>query len=885
MLKKLLIAFFALFLLGTTALYFAYISVKKTLPEIIKIEDYQPLMVSQVFDRNGKKIGEFYRERRVVIPYKEMPEHVVKSFLAAEDDQFFQHSGINLQALFRAFVANMRAGRNVQGGSTITQQVAKTLFLTSERTMTRKIKDILLALQIEKNLTKEDILYLYLNQIYFGQSAYGIEMAAQTYFRKPAKKLTIPEAAMLAGLPKAPSDYSPVRNPIRAKERQTYVIHRLADIKYITSAQAEEFIKEPVTVYLKEEYESKAPFYLETIRQLLVDQLGEDLILNQGAKIVTGLDIDKQVAANESMVLGLKELDKRQGFRGPTKVLESNSDYEEFLDKAKKTIISESNPERTILPDGTFAEVDIVNKGKLISKKVTGDAKVLPDYLVIGKSYEAIVNSVDDQLGYVEVLLPDSRGLIDFETMMWARKVNMDVKPENDQIKKPSQALKKGDVVLVKITADKYIEKVDTAVKNKKAKIKKAFPLNITKYITVELDQEPIVEGSLLSLDQQSQDVLAMVGGYSFTRNEYNRALQAARQTGSSFKALIYAAALEKGYNPSTKIIDAPLVYKQADGEGAEGQGDEKIWKPANHGREFSGEITMRNALVRSLNIPSVKIVEDIGVNFSMEFAQRLGIFSKLNPDYTLVLGSSSVTLYEMTKAFSQFGRLGKRIRPMIVKKVIDRNGKILLENLSLDSRFLKELEPIEQKFTEMKQQYDVVDQNSENNDSPFFFNNPEQLIKPEVAYVITDMLRGTVTDSFGTGQRAGELGREVAGKTGTTNGYVDAWFIGYTAQIATGVWVGFDKEQSIGKGEVGGRAALPIWLNYMKVSHENLPKVSFPVPDGVKTVKIDADSGKLANSASPRVIDQSFIDGTEPSAAASRSEETTDYLKRDIGE
>ena len=885
MLKKLLIAFFALFILGTAGLYIAYLSVKKTLPEIIKIEDYQPLMVSQVFDRNGKKIGEFYRERRVVIPYKEMPEHVIKSFLAAEDDQFFQHSGINLQALFRAFIANMRAGRNVQGGSTITQQVAKTLFLTSEKTMTRKIKDILLALQIEKNLTKEDILYLYLNQIYFGQSAYGIEMAAQTYFRKPAKKLTIPEAAMLAGLPKAPSDYSPVRNPIRAKERQTYVIHRLADINYITSKQAEEFIKEPIKVYLKEEYESKAPFYLETIRQLLVDQLGEELILNQGAKIVTGLDIDKQVAANESMVLGLKELDKRQGYRGPIKILESDSDYEEFLDKSKKIIISESNPERTILPDGTFEEVDIVNKGKLISKKVTGDAKALPDYLVLGKSYEAIVNSVNDQLGYVEVLLPDSRGLIDFETMMWARKVNMDVKPDNDQIKKPSQALKKGDVILVKITSDKYVEKVEVAVKNKKAKAKKTFPLDITKYITVELDQEPIVEGSLLSVDQQSQDVLAMVGGYSFTRNEYNRALQAARQTGSSFKALIYAAALEKGYNPSTKIIDAPLVYKQAEVDGAEGQGDEKIWKPANHGREFSGEITMRNALVRSLNIPSVKIVEDIGVNFSMEFAQRLGIFSKLNPDYTLVLGSSSVTLYEMTKVFSQFGRLGKKTRPMIVKKVIDRNGKVLLENLSLDAKFLKETEPLDEKFAEMKKQYDVLDQNSENNDSPFFFNNPEQLIRPEVAYVITDMLRGTVSDPYGTGQRAAELGREVAGKTGTTNGYVDAWFIGYTAQIATGVWVGFDKEQSIGKGEVGGRAALPIWLNYMKFSHENLPKVSFSVPDGVKTVKIDADSGKLANSASSRVIEQSFIDGSEPSAAASRSEETTDYLKRDIGE
>ena len=326
MLKKVLLGVFALIFLSISGAFFLYKSVKASLPEVIKLEDYKPLLVSQVFDRNGKKIGEFSRERRVLIPYKDIPELVIKSFIAAEDDTFFEHKGINLQALIRAFIANMRAGRNVQGGSTITQQVAKTLILqASEKTYTRKLRDMLLALQMEENLSKGDILYLYLNQIYFGQSAYGIEMASQTYFRKPAKNLTIPEAAMLAGLPKAPSDYSPVKNPIRAKERQRYVINRLHDIGYITKEQAQEYIKTPVKVYLKEEYEILAPFYLETLRQLLVQQLGEDVILNQGVKVLTGLDLTKQIAANEAVVKGLKELDKRQGFRGPLKVLEEES--------------------------------------------------------------------------------------------------------------------------------------------------------------------------------------------------------------------------------------------------------------------------------------------------------------------------------------------------------------------------------------------------------------------------------------------------------------------------------------------------------------------------------------------------------------------------------
>ena len=621
-----------------------------------------------------------------------------------------------------------------------------------------------------------------------------------------------------------------------------------------------------------------APFYLETVRQLLVKQLGEDVILDQGVKIYTGLDFANQKAANEAVKKGLKDLDKRQGFRGPIASLSSDDNINTYLEKLRSKLISESNPERTILPDGNFAEIEwhATKKNKKEKISTGSSSEKLPSFLTVNSTYEGVVIHVDDALGYVEVRLPEATGIIEFDTMNWARKPNFDKKPENDQLRKPSQALKKGDVVLVKIIGDKFQW-------SKKRKNLAQLP-SVTQHLALELDQEPSVEGSLLSIDQQTQEVLAMVGGYSFARNEFNRALQAARQTGSAFKAIVYAAALEKNYNPSTPIIDAPIIFKQA-GVDEEGQGDEKVWKPSNHGKEFNGEITMRNALVKSLNIPSVKIMEDIGVPFATEFAQRLGVFSKLNPDFTLVLGSSSLTLYEMTKVFSQFGRMGLRTRPLIVKKVIDRKGQVLLENLNLDARFTEETQKMDEEFEEKRKAYLQNAQDSEGADSPFYFDNPEQLIRPQTAYVITNMLKGVIQDPFGTGGQAAQLGREAAGKTGTTNGYVDAWFLGFTPNIATGVWVGFDKEKTIGRGEVGGRSALPIWLDYMKVAHEKLPVLSFPMPDGVKLVKIDAESGKLAHSASKRVIEQAFIDGTEPTAAASRSEETTDHLKQDMDE
>lgn len=891
MLKKILLFFFALGLIGILSAYLIIQSVKAGLPQLITVKDYQPLLVSQVYDRNNKKIGEFFRERRTLVPYDKIPKNLINSFLAAEDDQFFSHRGINVQAIFRAALANLRAGRSVQGGSTITQQVAKTLLLTSEKTLTRKLRDILLAIEMEKNLSKEDILFLYLNQIYFGQGAYGVEQAAQTYYRKTVSELTLPEMAILAGLPQAPSRYSPVSNPLRAKERQIYVLRRMADVGYITKDEADAAIKEQVKVYVRENYEEYAPFYLETVRQLLVAQLGEDMVLDKGLRIYTGLDLQKQLVAQESVKAGLKSLDKRQGYRGPEKNLSDDEAVQEFLQEIQKKLISEFTPERIILPEGKFADIVPVK-----SEKDSKDHPLLPPYIKINDSIKGVVEKVDDTLGLVYVKLPETNGLIDIETMTWARKPDPEQRWDLAAIKKPSEALKKGDVILVRVSTDKFqSDRLTTAAKKKGASPLPAFE----SYVGLELDQEPMVEGALISFDQQNQDILAMVGGANFAKSEFNRAIQAPRQTGSAFKAIVYAAALDKGYTAATPIMDAPIVYEEGGSGQAdeEGQGDMKVWKPSNHSKSFGGDILFRNALVKSLNIPTVKIIEDVGVPWAMDYARRLGIYSPLNPDFTLALGSSSVTLYEMTKAFSEFGRLGKRISPMLIHRVDDANGKTVLKTVSLDSRFDKEVKTIDDGFEERRLSYlesltkkeetaaEVKDPKKLKLDDAIFFQDPDQLIRPSTAYIMTTLLRGVVEDPNGTGGRARAVGREVAGKTGSTNNYYDAWFIGYSPQIATGVWVGFDKEKSLGKGEVGGRSALPIWVDYMKAAHEALPQMTFPVPDGIVFANIDSETGKLASATTKKILRQAFAEGTEPTAAGNKAEEATDFYKQDLSE
>jgi penicillin-binding protein 1A len=922
MIKKILIVFSLLVVLGVGGLFAIIQTIKKTLPDLNSLKDYQPLLVTNVYDRKNRKVAELYHERRMLVPYEKMPKHLIQAFLAAEDDQFFQHKGVNFQAILRAFIMNLKAGRRVQGGSTITQQVAKTLLLTSEKTMIRKVKDALLAMRMEENLSKEEILYLYLNQIYFGQSSSGVGVAAETYFKKSVEKLTLPEVAILAGLPQAPSRYSPVVNPKRAKERQIYVLHRMADVGFIDKAVAEKAIKEPVRVYIKENYENRAPHYVETVRQLLVKKIGDDVLMNSGLKIYLGLDQEAQNAAQKSIENGLRILDKRQGYRGPFKNIASESEIQEFLKKEKAQLILKRTDARTIEPDGTLTIVNEISSDKI--KNLQGQ-----DYL------EGVVTEIDDKWGLVTVALPEGVGIIDMDSMTWARKPNPEIRFDLDQIKKPSQALKVGDVIQVAIRGETFqTEKFDKAIgefkkaqlkKQQKEKIKKPLltDIEIAKqigvplikgYLHLNLEQEPLVESSLISIDQETQEVIALVGGKNFVESKFNRALQAARQTGSSFKSIVYASALDKGYTPATPIMDAPVVFDEGkSGEDEEGQ--EKTWKPSNHSKSFAGDILFRNALVKSLNIPTVRIIEDIKVPWAVTYAKRLGIFSPLNLDFTMALGSSSVTLFEMTKVFSEFGRLGKKTYPIVVKKVVDREGKILLSDLTLDMFFESKEKPIEEEFEVKRQEFLTAAQNAETvvavdpNAVPevvaqppqpmpsvekkpetaatpqIYFQDPDQLIKPSTAYLITSLLKATIEEPGGTGGGARALGREVAGKTGSSNGYYDAWFIGFSPQIATGVWVGFDSERSLGVGEVGGRSALPIWVEYMKQAHENLPEISFPVPKEIVFASIDNNTGKLPDKNSKNIVRQAFLEGTEPTAASNQKEEETDFYKQDLSE
>ncbi|MCB0415508.1 MAG: PBP1A family penicillin-binding protein [Bdellovibrionales bacterium] len=918
------------------------IAITSDLPKIVTVEDYEPLLVSEVFDRNNKKIGEFYRQKRQIAKIDEIPEIVKKAFIASEDSSFYDHGGINLMAIARAMFANLKAMRKVQGASTITQQVARSLLLSSEKTYTRKIKEIFLAVRMEENLSKDEILYLYLNQIYLGHSAYGVKEAAQVYFRKDLKDLTVSEAAFLGGLPQAPSRYNPLYRPKIAKNRQVYVINRLESDGYINEAQAKEAIEAPMKFYVRRNYKEDAPYFLETLRQMLVEKLGEVNVLDKGIKIYTSLDINKQKEAQKQVRQGLRDLDKRQGFRGPIENITDVNEISKFLRKNRDELISEYTDERILLPDGTLPD-----NGELDLNRKDEKGNPLPnltEYTKIDDIVNAIVTKVDDKWGLVYLRFAESKGIIDIESMEWARKPDPKVNSKWTKIDKPSEALKTGDVIQVKIVGTNFysqrivekLKEIRKAAAQKKEKYERPEDLpNFDEYAGLELEQEPLAQAALISFDQRNEDILAMVGGYDFEQSKYNRTYQATRQTGSAFKAIVYAAALDKNYTPSTLVTDAPIVFEeeQKSETGEEEEAAIKKWKPTNYAKRFGGDMLFRNALIHSKNVPTVKIIEDIGVDWVASYARRLGIFSPLNMDLTLALGSSGVTLYEMTKAFSQFGRLGKRIEPKIIHKVLDKDGNVLWENVSFDERFKKELDFLNDFFENRRSKYLEIARRLEAGESlddiklslkekalseepaqeldntqeqanvdsfykkifnydkepPLYFSKKGQLMKPETAYVITSILQGVIEE--GTGRGAKSLGRPAAGKTGTTSEAYDAWFVGYTPDIATGVWVGFDDEKTLGAGEGGGRTALPIWLEYMKFALNGVPARNFNVPEGIVFANIDNESGQLASSHSENIVRQAFIEGTEPTlnnkseTQAPNSQDVQDFYKEDLSQ
>lgn len=904
-LTKLFVVFFVFLVLGLASSLGLYFYYANSLPQLFSVEDYEPLLVSEVYARSGEKIGEFYRENRTLVAVNEIPEDLVNAFLAAEDSDFYSHHGFNYKGMLRALFANLTSGQRSQGASTITQQTARTLFLSSEKTYTRKLKEAIMAHRMEQHLAKKDILYLYLNQIYFGQGAHGIASAAEIFFRKKVMDLSLAEMAVIAGALTAPSAYNVVANPKRAKIRQQYVLSRMLETERITQDQYDTALAEVLTVYRKKKYKEVAPYFVETIRQLLVKELGENMVLDKGLKIYTSLDFAAQKKAQASIRAGLRELDKRQGYRGPKEniSLSDEDKVKELLTRERNRLIDEAYDTFQVFADGNtdeYGEFTVYHKKNESGETISN----IPEYVEKGEIVEGIVTEVDDVNSVVVVRFAESAGLIPLERMAWAREPDP-TRTYTDylHIKKPSKALKPGDVIDVEIVAE-------TA---KKVEVGPTFKKKLSEYAELSLEQEPEVEGALISYDLKTDDIIAMVGGSNFRKTKLNRTYQAVRQTGSAFKPILYAAGLDVGLTPATPIMGAPIVYNQKSDEDEETaksgarkaavamkdvdldsdeEVENKVWKPGNYEGRFTGDILLRNALKKSLNTPTIRILEKSGVNFAAEYARRLGIFSPLNMDMSLALGTSGATLYELTKAYSVFAKLGKNIKPIIIHEIKDRKGDVIAQEISFDLHFKESIGTVKEEFQKKRDTYEARAPKKEGEvekASPFFFQDPDQLISPQTAYLTTTLLQAVVNEPGGTGGNARRLGREVAAKTGTTNNYFDAWFIGYTPQVSTGVWVGFDQEKSLGRAEAGSRAALPIWLEYMTGVLKGIPSENFPIPNDIVFANIDNETGQLATARSHEVIRQAFVNGTEPGTeneeTTTRKEEEskTDFLREDF--
>ncbi|MEW6387421.1 MAG: PBP1A family penicillin-binding protein [Thermodesulfobacteriota bacterium] len=688
-------------------LYLHYI---RDLPDFTTIKEYRPPVVTRIFARDGRLMGEFYAERRIEVPYSRLPRHLIMAFLAAEDARFFEHPGVDVFGIIRAFIRNLEAGDVVQGGSTITQQVVKRILLSSEKSFSRKIREAVLAYRIDNYLTKEEILQLYLNHIFLGHGSYGVEAAAQEYFSKHVEDLSLAEAALLAGIPKAPSRYSPYLNPKVAKERQAYVLRRMAEVGFITPEQAAAALRQQLTLKpLRSDWLKECGYFTEQVRNILDDRFGREQVANLGLRVYTTADVSLHRTAQEAVKDGIKDLTKRNGYRGPLRHLSG---------KAKVAF-----QERQI----RFYRKYPPRKGQLATALVTG----------VNHRNQVAYLRVGDQMGILEDAPPGpgSQG--------------------KAKGKASITGLRPGDVIQVRL---RQHDRQGTwhAV----------------------LEPAPLVQGALISFDLASGKVRTLLGGKNYRDSTFNRAVQARRQPGSAFKPIIYAAAVDKGYGPNSIVQDAPLSLPG----GKHGQ----VWSPQNYDHTFSGPITVATAIARSRNIPAVRMMMAVGVPATIKMAQTLGLTTPIYPNYSSALGASEVTLLELTRAYSVFPNRGNLVDLVFIERIEDRDGRLLWES------------------------------------------HPKRrlVISPETADIMTQLLIGVV--ERGTATRVRVLGRPLGGKTGTTNHTRDAWFIGFTPSLITGVWVGMDDERTLGPKETGSQAAAPIFISYMREALKNRPMEDF---------------------------------------------------------
>jgi penicillin-binding protein 1A len=753
------------------------------LPDYTQLADYQPPVTTRIHAGDGRLLAEYAVEKRVFVPVRAMPRRVVNAFLAAEDKNFYAHFGLDPTGIVRAAATNLKQvgeGRRPVGASTITQQVAKNFLIGNEVSYERKIKEAILAFRIEQALSKDRILELYLNEIYLGFGSYGVAAAALNYFNKSLDELSVAEAAFLAALPKAPNNYNPLRYPDAARGRRDWVIGRMLEDGHIGPAEAEQARSTPLVVRQRAETEfARADYFAEEVRRELAARFGEDKLYKGGLSVRTTLDPRLQTIARRTLRAGLEAYDRRHGFRGPIARLGVGGDWPARI----PAVAPPSAAPETWKP--------------------------------------AVVLAVNDQAALLG-LAGGAKGALPLAEMRWARKT-LEHQRLGPPLRSPAEALAPGDVVLV-----------EPAAHNAEGA---PYPEG-----TYALRQVPEVEGALVVLDPHTGRVLAMAGGYGYERSQFNRATQAARQTGSAFKPFVYLAALAEGYTPSTLILDAPFVMDQ-------GPGLPK-WRPANYTNEFYGPSTMRLGVEKSRNLMTVRLAQTIGMEKVAATAERFGVFDHLPRQLSMALGSGETTPLRLTTAYAMLVNGGKRVTPTVIDRVQDRNGRTVFRH---DAR----------SCPECRADYWI------NQPVPQIPDAREAVTDPATAYQVVSMLQGVV--ERGTGIRIREVGKPLAGKTGTTNDYLDAWFVGFSPDLVAGVFVGFDTPKSLGDKETGSAVAVPIFKRFMEEALAEQPAIPFRVPPGIRLVRVNAKTGLPAGSADRErdVILEAFKPDRLPTARA----------------
>ncbi|MDC0074397.1 penicillin-binding protein 1A [Alphaproteobacteria bacterium] len=775
MIIRILIGFLGLSLILAIALVFAGLFIfdkyGRDLPDYQKLATYEPPTMTRVHAADGRVLIEYATEPRVFVPIAAIPINLIHAFLAAEDDTFYEHSGIAFSSIFRAVITNTMnfwSNKRPVGASTITQQVAKNFFLSNEVSIERKIKEAILAFRIERALTKSRILELYLNEIYLGFGSYGVAAAALSYFDKSLDQLSLPELAYLAALPKAPSHYHPIKNLDAATDRRNWVLSRMADEGFISSSSSKIAQKLPLRVFnLRKNEFVIADYFTETIRKDLLNLYGEKGLYEGGLSVRTSLDPYLQFVAKKSLNEGLINYDKRHGYRGPLSIININDDWLTYLKKIDKS-------------------------ENYNNYKVAVVLEIFKNYVKIGLS-------------------DNSHGTIELKELLWARKTLNDQKV-GKKIKHSNQVLLPGYVILVEEIYNK------------------------SKQNTYKLRQLVNIQGAIVVLDPHTGRVLAMEGGFDYSISQFNRATQAMRQPGSAFKPFVYVAALENGFTPASKVLDAPFVIDQGGGLG--------WWKPANFKNRFYGPSTLRLGIEKSRNLMTVRLAQFLGMEVISDYADKFGITENMPELLSMSLGAGETTLLKLTAAYAMLVNGGKFIEPSLIDRIQDRRGKTIMRK---DQRVCSEC--IVEKWN--------------NQNEPVIKDDRKQVVTPEAAYQMVSMLQGVV--QRGTGRSIRSIGKHLAGKTGTTNDGVDTWFIGFSADLVVGVFVGFDQPRTLGPNEQGASVAAPIFKSFMAEALKNKADIPFRIPKGVRLVRIDGNSGLPADKKSKNILFEAFRPGSEP--------------------